>query len=406
MENQINSHSIHEVIINTQNKFNIIHFNENNIMKYEEYYTYNPIDKLYSCNICKKINPTKRKYVIQRHLEEQHFFKKTVCKYCNEEILRLNVHLKSCKNYKFEKPNIENEGKLIEKLKGKYNINKYNDSENFIENSLIIKKSLFKEVDKIKIGKNLFIYKNKSIGNGATGYVFIGGCENNKDILAIKVIKAESNYDFNDVLKEKNILVSSRNQGNFPIMIDWDYDDKYLYIAETLMGPSLKDLIKIYNSNSDILTCLNIGIDLFTQIEILHNLNILHGDIKAGNICYGNLSLEGKRNFRTMGFIDFSNANYFKNKNKINPLKFSDECLCTREYASEDVLRGHTNSRKDDLESIIYVIIKAFSKKLPWYKINEIITGEFKNNETKDNKKILFDKKMAKEKLNLFNSII
>ena len=82
------------------------------------------------------------------------------------------------------------------------------------------------------------------------------------------------------------------------------------------MGITLKDLVKLSNKEINIITAINVGIDLVNQIQIIHDSNILHCGIKDSNICYGNLSLEGKYFNRTMGYLDFGNSLIFKNNKK------------------------------------------------------------------------------------------
>ena len=52
---------------------------------------------------------------------------------------------------------------------------------------------------------------------------------------------------------------------------------------------------------------------------------------------------------------------------------YNNKNICTREYSSLDALRGYTYSRKDDIESILYVIIKIYTNKLPWNKLDHLI---------------------------------
>ena len=59
------------------------------------------------------------------------------------------------------------------------------------------------------------------------------------------------------------------------------------------------------------------ALDLISQIEIMHEANVLHGDIKLTNVWYGNLNKYRKKSFRIIGHIDFGNSMMFKNKNKI-----------------------------------------------------------------------------------------
>ena len=112
----------------------------------------------------------------------------------------------------------------------------------------------------------------------------------------------------------------------------------------------------------------------------MHKHNIIYGDIKLNNIYYGNLSSIGKTNYRTIGFIDFGNSSWYKEKNKIIRLTTKKEPRCRREYASLNILEGKTFSWRDDLESMFYVIIEAFTKKLPWERLDEFDDDFHKNN--------------------------
>ena len=118
------------------------------------------------------------------------------------------------------------------------------------------------------------------------------------------------------------------------------------------MGPNLKDLLYIFKENLDNLTILKILIDLFQQIEFLHGLNILHGDIKTSNVCYGNLGSNGINHIRNMGLIDFSSSKIYKNKNKINDLQLGEKCICTREYASLMSLKERLHQGKESLNQL------------------------------------------------------
>lgn len=82
----------------------------------------------------------------------------------------------------------------------------------------------------------------------------------------------------------------------------------------------------------------------------MHDFNIIQGDIKPTNICYGNLGFLGRAYFRNISIIDFSNASEYKRKNKIMNLTFDNKPCCTREKSSLNVLERKTISREDELE--------------------------------------------------------
>ena len=141
----------------------------------------------------------------------------------------------------------------------------------------------------------------------------------------------------------------------------------------SLMGPSLYDLIKEYNISIDLFSLYNIAIDLISQLEVIPESKLLHGDIKEKNICYGNLSNLGCTHKRKIGFLDFGNSMIYKMNNKIIDFQKNNKNVCTREYSSLEALNGNTFSRKDDLESVLYFLIKIYSKNLSWNKLENVI---------------------------------
>lgn len=136
--------------------------------------------------------------------------------------------------------------------------------------------------------------------------------------------------------------------------------NKYLFIAES-MGPSLNELVEFYDNEIDIISTINIAINLIEKIRIIQ-----HSDITCSNICYANNFSKKNSMIRKLCIIDFGNSITFKEKNKFAHELNDAKPLCTREYASLNVLIGTTSSRRDDLESILLVIIKTYTKKLPW----------------------------------------
>ena len=141
------------------------------------------------------------------------------------------------------------------------------------------------------------------------------------------------------------------------------------------MGPNLLELSNICDNNLDEITIINITIELIKNMELIHNANILHSDIKPDNICYGNLSSGDKKELIKINLIDFGNSILYKIKNQLIAHKYNNKPLCTREYSSLNVLRGETFSRRDDLESIIYVAIQLYKNKLPWDDIKHYCIG-------------------------------
>lgn len=122
-------------------------------------------------------------------------------------------------------------------------------------------------------------------------------------------------------------------------MFDYSINSNHLYIAQSFMDQTLNDLMELRDNQIDIISTINISIELIKQIQIIHDLNLVHGDIKEANLCYENLTSSNIANYKNMGFIDFSSSQIFKNKNKIIDLDFGQKSICTREYASLGYLK-------------------------------------------------------------------
>jgi serine/threonine protein kinase len=95
---------------------------------------------------------------------------------------------------------------------------------------------------------------------------------------------------------------------------------------------------------------------------VLHSLNIMHNDIKLENV------LVGKNDASKLYLIDFGLANTFvdddgNHTTKNYLMKFSGNFL----FASLNSCRGYNKSRRDDIESLVYLLIYLLNgSQLPW----------------------------------------
>ena len=364
--------------------FKAIQYINDNEIDYKNYYLFDEQEKLYLCKICQIFKGTKIKFVMERHILEAHLGKKEACSICGKKIKRLKEHIKIHNKNKFNKENnsiimVDNINQIGNKNNISFIIKEYPlQNKNF---NFFLRKSDLKNDDKIIIDK-IFFYKNKFVGEGSFGKVFLGGIVNSEEIKAVKILEIDNNRKYKNFMEEKNNLLILKNNGNFPRIYDWSSSGNLFFIVQSLMGPSLSNLLNLCNGNFDLFTIYNIAIDLITNIKIIHESNLVHGDIKEFNICYGNLDLQNKENKRTIGYIDFGNSDVYKLNNKIRNLEFYKKNICTREYSSLEALRGHTFSRKDDMESIIYTIIKLYTRNLPWNNISIILNNHKKEPQT------------------------
>lgn len=105
-----------------------------------------------------------------------------------------------------------------------------------------------------------------------------------------------------------------------------------------------------------------VGLQMLDLLFEMHNLGIVHGDIKPENIVVG-VDDPGK-----ICLIDFGLATRFrsvggKHIERTNTGRFSGSLI----FASIGTCRGTVKTARDDIESFIYVLIYLLNDfSLPW----------------------------------------
>ena len=202
----------------------------------------------------------------------------------------------------------------------------------------------------------------KIIGKGAFGYVFKGiNIQNNSEI-AIKVEKKSSLFHFLET--ECNFLSILKGYG-IPEIKSYGYNNNFYFLIEELLG---KNLAQIYSSNKSfsLKDITMIAIQAIDRIEFIHSKYVIHRDIKPENF------LLGYDNNSIIYLIDFGMARKYKSSRTGKHLKYSltGKLFGTFRYLSYNASRGVEQSRRDDLESIGYMLVFLRNGTLPWKGLN------------------------------------
>ena len=201
---------------------------------------------------------------------------------------------------------------------------------------------------------------NKMIGRGSFGCVFQGRNVLDGTKVAIKFEKKNSKENL--LIVESNYLSLLKGFG-VPEIKSFGYHGNFYVLVEELLGSNLMQ-IKRAIQKFTIKEISMIAIQIIDRIEFVHSKNIIHRDIKPENFVFG------LNNDSTLYIIDFGISRKYRSERKHLKFQMLGKLFGTVRYASYNASRGIEQSRRDDLESIGYMLIYLSTGNLPWQGVN------------------------------------
>lgn len=210
----------------------------------------------------------------------------------------------------------------------------------------------------------------KKIGQGSFGQVYEGINNTNKEKVAIKFVKYINKEVIQELKSEHNNLLESeayrliflKNNG-IPKVICFGNNKKYNILVLELLGKSLEYLFSITSKKFSVKTTCNLAIQILERIKAIHNNYHIHRDIKPDNFVMGI-----ENNQKKVYLIDFGLSKKYKSQSKGThiPFKTNKNITGTARYCSINTHNGHEQARRDDLESIGYMLLYFLRGVLPW----------------------------------------
>ncbi|KAM3142362.1 hypothetical protein pb186bvf_005519 [Paramecium bursaria] len=200
----------------------------------------------------------------------------------------------------------------------------------------------------------------KKLSSGSFGVVFLGLDLQTQQEVAIKIEK-EENEDIRSLEREVAILKKLDGQDGFPRFYWSGEEQGYNVLVIQLLGKDLSFYFKIFKRFS-LKTVINVGVQCFSNLEKSHSKGVLHRDLKPENIILGT-----GRDVNKIYLIDFGISKFYRDSSGRHiPFKDGKTFLGTTRYASIAAHKGNEQGRKDDLESMMYILLFFLRGQLPW----------------------------------------
>ncbi|TMW94364.1 hypothetical protein EJD97_010382 [Solanum chilense] len=201
----------------------------------------------------------------------------------------------------------------------------------------------------------------RKIGSGSFGELYLGVNIQSGEEVAVKLEPVKTKHP--QLHYESKLYMLLQGGTGIPHLKWFGVEGEYSAMVIDLLGPSLEDLFNYCNRKFTLKTVLMLADQLINRVEYMHSRGFLHRDIKPDNFLMG---LGRKAN--QVYAIDYGLAKKYRDlhTHKHIPYRENKNLTGTARYASVNTHLGVEQSRRDDLESLGYVLMYFLRGSLPW----------------------------------------
>ena len=214
----------------------------------------------------------------------------------------------------------------------------------------------------------------EKIGSGSFGDVYLSVNKLNPlKKIAAKVEKKNSKKE--RVYNEYKIyrkLHKRENMYGIPKVYEFVQTADYNIMFMELLNVSLDEKFVELKKKFELGTVIKLGIDIVKLLRVCHVNNYIHRDIKPNNFMIGR-----DENINKIYIMDFGLSKRYIDKEG-NHIKFhkNRSLIGTARYASINMHMGIEPSRRDDLESVGYMLVYFLKGVLPWQGLKKKSKGK------------------------------
>merc|ERR1719491_767332 len=211
----------------------------------------------------------------------------------------------------------------------------------------------------LRVGKKYRL--GRKIGSGSFGDIYLGTNMTTGEEVAIKLESVKTKHP--QLLYESKIYRILHGGLGIPNVRWYGIEGDYNVMVLDLLGPSLEDLFNYCGRRFQLKTVLMLADQLLSRLEYVHTKSFIHRDVKPDNFLIG----LGKRQ-SVIHIIDFGLAKKYRDPRSHQhiPYRENKNLTGTARYASINTHIGIEQSRRDDLESLGYVLMYFIRGSLPW----------------------------------------